>query len=91
MLSRTVISPKLRKCLCSGVFIATVFPGNKTIMALYHTEDLFYKLCVSYTFLFFSPCNNKECFLEPVVQVLSFSYEGQIQNATYQAGSRERF
>lgn len=91
MLSRTVISPELRRSLCSGVFVATVLLGNKTIMALYHTEHLFYKLCVSYTFLFFSPCNNKECLLEPVMQVLSFTYEGQIQNATNQTGSRERF
>lgn len=79
VLSRTIISPKLRRCLYSGVLIATIFLRSKTIMSLYHTEDLFYKLCVSYTFLFFSPCNNKECLLEPFLQVLSFTYEGHIR------------
>lgn len=68
-----------------GRHVATTSLRNKTIKALHFTFHLLCELRISYIFLFFSCFNNIICLLELFMQVLSFTYEVQVQDTTYQA------
>lgn len=84
--------------LFSGVLFATISRRNKTMMALNLTEHLFCKLCVSYFFFFFFcfPLFNNKVWIfraihaPPSLWALSFTYEKQVQNITYQVVWHQR-